>query len=195
MNPSGATTNQGCIIAFSRWFGVLLCLALAVAGGAALWHGLEERQKNPAGLQWPVAEAKVLNARVKTTEPKMANKPGEQHRSTMYQVTIAYSYTVDGKIFSGIAPAPRQIADEEGASAAQAIADSFTAGSAITVYYRPERPAESRLSRVETASHVWLGFAIGGGVTVLISLLGIWWLLMRFERARPLSVITTKAEA
>lgn len=195
MNPSGATTNQGCIVAFSRWCGVLMCLAFTVAGGAALWHGLDERQKNTAAQPWPVAEAKVLNARVKTIEPKTASKSGPQHRSTMYQVIIAYSYTVDGKIFSGIAPAPRQIADEEGASAAQAIADSFTAGSAITVYYRPERPAESRLSRVEVASSTWLWFAIGGGIAIPINLLGIWWLLTRFERTRPLAVVTTKAEA
>ena len=185
MNPSGATHDQGCVIAFSRWFGVLMCLGLAVAGGAALWHGVEERQIQSAAQIWPVVQAKVLNARVKSNEPKNGNKPGPQYRSVVYQVVIAYSYTVDGKIFSGTAPAPRQIADDEGASAAQAIADSYTAGSIVRAYYRPERPSESRLSRVEVASTMWLWFAIGGGLMIPASLLGIWWLFARFERPKP----------
>jgi hypothetical protein len=183
MNPSGATPHKG-VVAFTRWFSALLCLAFAAGGAAALWHGLAERDQTNSAQMWPVVEAKVLCARVKTNETKTANKPGLQFRRATHQVMVSYSYTVGGKTYTGVSAAPRQITDDEGWSAAQAIADSYTTGSPIVVYYRSERPSESQLSRIEVTSDTWFWYTVAGGLAIPISLLALWWSLARSRRER-----------
>ncbi len=192
MNPSSATPNRG-VAAFAWWFSVLLCLGFAVGGAAALWHGLAERDKNNAAQTWPVVEAKVLCARVKSSETKTASQPGLQFRSATHQVIVNYSYTVGGKTYSAIAAAPRQIADDEGWSAAQAIADSYTTGSPIIVYYRFDRPSESRLSRIEVSSDTWFWYTVGGGLAIPVGLLGACFFGLRWQAKRDTAFETAEA--
>jgi hypothetical protein len=186
MTPPGANANRGWIIVFTRWFVVIMCAGFGAAGGFALWSGLKERKTNTEAASWPSAKGSVLRSWVRTVEGKSGKQPGPQYRSQMYDVMIEYSFTAEGQTITASSAAPRQIVDEEGRTAAQAIADSFVPGAAITVYYRPGNPRENRLQRVEVSSSVWLWWAVLGGITVLASLPAIWWMVCRFERQKSI---------
>ncbi len=182
MNPSSSTPTEGCLIAFTRWFLVLLLGGLLAGGGVSLWHGLAEREKNTAAGNWPITEARVLRAWVKTSEFRATTTQGLPHRGKIYQVMVEYTYVVNGRMFSGRSLGPRQVLEDEGEIAAQAIADSYAPGSSLPVYYQPDKPSESRLCRVQVSSTTWQWFAVWGGLAIPPCLLGIWWLIWRYER-------------
>lgn len=177
-----ANTPQGGAIAFARWAGVLACAGLAAGGAMALWHGLGERWQNTEAAGWPGAEAQVLRGWVKAPEKQPDGT--QRYRSQLHEVMVDYTFSVEGQSLTASSAAPRQIGDEEGMTAAQAIADSYAPGSTLPVYYQPGNPRVSRLCRVEISSHMWLWYAILGGAAVPVGLVGIWWMACR---SRPKS--------
>ncbi len=186
MSSPSTNANKGRVIAFTRWFIVLMCAGFVCGGAMSFWHGLRERRLNNEAAGWPAAEAQVLRGWVKTVETKTGNY--NQYRGQIYEVMVDFTFTIEGQTLNGSSPAPRQIGDEEGKIEAQAIADSFAPGSSLPVYYQPGNPKENRLRRIEVATHVWIWFAVLGGLMVPASLYGIWWMLCRFERVQKSSL-------
>jgi hypothetical protein len=187
MTPTGASAsraNRG-VIAFTRWFSVVMFAGFAVAGGFAFWGGWQERSSNKESVEWPEASGRVSRAWVKTSDVKTSRNPGAQHQNERYEVMVDFSFTAEGQAVTNTALAPRQVAEDEGQAAAQTIADSLAPGTPITIYYKPGNPRQNRLRRVEVSPNTWMWVGlIGGSLVALVSLFGIWWMLSRFERPK-----------
>lgn len=182
MSNSAPSRNPSGVIAFTRWFCVLMFAGFCAGGVAALVSGLQERKTNSEAASWPTTEGTVERGWVKTIERKTGNQTANQYRGEMHEVMIDYTFTAEGQTISASSVGPSQCGEDGGKVEAQAIADSFVPGRKIDVFYKPGEPKESRLRRVEVSSSVWLFFAIGGAVTVPAALLGIWWMIFRYER-------------
>jgi hypothetical protein len=155
---------------------------LCAGGVMALLHGLEQRNLNPDPATWPTAKGTVSRGWVKTSVMKVGNQPGPEYRNETHDVMVDYTFTARGQSFTASSIGPRQVTENEGRAEAQAIADSYVPGATIAVYYKPDRPTESRLRRVEVSSRAWLFFVLAGALTVPGALFGIWWMIFRYPR-------------
>lgn len=160
-----------------------MCLGFIAGGVAAVRAGFAEWQLNREAASWPEVPGKVDKAWVKTIQVKTGNDPAHAHKSEMYEVYVDYTFTAEGKTLSKSSTAPRQTPEGENTlEAAEEVADSFKPGATIAVYHQPGNPDESRLKRVEVSSTVWLVLGVGGGsLAVLLSVVGIWYMLARFK--------------
>jgi hypothetical protein len=160
-----------------------MCLGFLAGGVAAIRAGFGEWQLNRESASWPEVAGTVAKAWVKHRAVKTGNDPSQQDRSDMYEVFVDYTFTAEGKTLSKTSTSPQQTPDGENTQeAADDVAASFQPGEKIAVYYQPGNPDESRLKRVEVSSTAWLVLGVGGGSpAVLLSLVGIWYMLFRFQ--------------
>ena len=93
-------------------------------------------QKQAARFFQPV-EAVVTASRVRSSKP-----PGIKSART-YSIQIEYSYMVNGRKYSGHRFAFLGKNSVKSREDAQKIVDRYPAGRLITVYYKPENPAEA----------------------------------------------------
>jgi hypothetical protein len=184
MSTSAPSRNPPGVIAFTRWFCVLIFAGFCAGGVAALRSGIEQRKMNSEAAYWPTAEGTVERGWVKTIQTKTGNKSGKERRGEMQEVMIDYTFSAEGQTIRATNPGPSQCGEDGGKVEAQAIADSFVPGRKIDVFYKPGEPKESRLRRVEVSSSAWLFLAIGGGLTIPATLVGICWMNFRYERRK-----------
>jgi hypothetical protein len=184
MSISTPSRNPPGVNAFTRWFCVLILVVFCAGGAAALVNGWKRRGTNSDTASWPTAEGTVERGWVKSIETKTGSNSGKERRGEIQEVMIDYTFTAEGQTIRATSPGPSQCGEEGGKVEAQAIADSFVPGRKIDVFYKPGEPQESRLRRVEVSSSAWLFWAIGGGLTIPATLVGIWWMVFRYERGK-----------
>ena len=180
MPPTRATPKPGAAIVLPRWVIVLALLLFGAGGSVAIWQGIALRRVN----EWPTAEGTVARSWIKVTE-KRAAAPGVNPRPEIHEVMVDYTFVLHGHTYSNTGAAPRQIEEDEGETAAQAVADSFAPGSKIDVFYQLENPADNRLRRIEILSNTWLIFVVFGAWFALGSVIGIFLTFRRGARHEP----------
>lgn len=180
MPPTRATPKPSASIVLPRWVIVLTLVLFGAGGGVAIWQGLALRRVN----EWPTAEGTVARSWIKVTE-KRAASPGVAARPEKHEVMVDYTFVVNGRSYSATDAAPRQIEEDEGETAAQAVADFFAPGSKIDVFYQLEDPGDNRLRRVEVLSNTWLMFVVFGAWFALGSAIG---LALTFRPARAAAI-------
>ena len=112
-------------------------LILVVAGYFAYAIlGSYNAQKEAAKSFQPV-QAVVTASRVRSSKP-----PGIKSSRT-YSVQIEYSYMVNGQAYSGHRFAFLGKNSVKSREDAQKFVDNYPAGRSITVYYKPDNPAEA----------------------------------------------------
>jgi Protein of unknown function (DUF3592) len=89
-----------------------------------------------------------------------------------YTVVLKYDYEVDGQRRTGFAPAIEQPEDDEVHAEAAAIAETYPVGRTMPVFYKPQDPAQSRLT-VKEAPREFLWDIVFGGAFALIGLGGL----------------------
>jgi hypothetical protein len=100
---------------------------------------------------WPETQGTLVESYVKQGVRRDSGDGGINSRSgsTTFNVCLKYRYTVDGKELHGDEKAPRQPEDDENWPEAKAIWESYKAGDAIAVYYKPSDPTRSRFTAKE----------------------------------------------
>jgi hypothetical protein len=130
-------------------------------GGVFLFNGLRGRQQSDASRGWPTAPGRVTAAVMHTR----TNFSSDGAPTVSYQPVVDYDYAVIGAPYHASRIAFG--ADSFGRRQAEAVLAKYPPGSAVRVYYNPEKPDEAVL---EQSAKGTLVFMIVGGLFTLIGL-------------------------
>lgn len=120
-----------------------------------------------------VAEGKMLEAAYKiNTSCSAHGKPGNRSCSSTYHPDVKYEYFVDGKHYVGTCfwygAIPTLYSEQEVMDTIKAIGD---VGDTITVYYHPENPDKSILTKKQVSSNylisLFISFFMYGGAYLI----------------------------
>lgn len=141
---------------------VFICLAplfflLVVIFGII---GFVNRNKAKKAGGWPSIQGKVIEARLE----EHANSDPEDFSMANFRPVITYQYEVNGKVYNSNKTGMIPMNYDQ--KTAQKKLDAFPLGSALTVYYNPEKPEEALLNPSKTTANIFL---IIGIVAVVIS--------------------------
>lgn len=117
--------------------------------------------------RWPVAQGRVLSAKVEECRESISRGTGGPHdRLTLYGPVLLYEYEVAGKRFHGTRIAQSPGLDRGTSEFAEKVVQRYAAGSSVAVRYNPKRPEESILEPRVPRSWIF-GAAMGVGLLVL----------------------------
>ncbi len=140
--------------------------ALSLAAIPIVWKRSQE--------VWTEARGTVTEATIEKGERRsnQHRRVGTRRTKTYseaptYTVLLAYAYAVEDQRRIGLAPAPEQAEDDEVHAQAAAIAGTWPAGRAISVFYHPKDPARSRLTVKEAPREFLWDIAFGGAFALL----------------------------
>ena len=156
-------------------FGILMgCAVLLVLMREELMVGTQ----SPT---WPVAIGRMDSSTIETEES--GGRRGSKY--TYFVPRVRYSYTVDGKAYSGerLAYFPARTEDRQEAAAVLA---HFASSPNLEVFYKPNDPSVSVLLPGLTQDRYWLAGA--GAVAGLISLIYGCLKLLAYRRNRHLQI-------
>ncbi|MFO0951647.1 MAG: DUF3592 domain-containing protein [Isosphaeraceae bacterium] len=141
---------------FAAFVGIFYAIGLGVLG-----FGLWGAWRSTAAASWPTTRCQLKEAHLHTQSEGSEGGP-------TYEVTVRYTYAVDGVIYEGdrVAFGYRS---SNNLSAHRGIHDALSRAKALSVRYDPVRPAVSCLSYGVHQSiqfmivfgAVWLAFCIG----------------------------------
>src|SRR5438477_6779266 len=142
-------------------------LVIGGIGVAVLAIVVSSLREAAAMKRWPVAEGRVLSAKVEKYRESVSRGTGGPHdRMTLYRPVLLYEYEVAGKLFRGSRIAQSPGLDRGVSGFAEKVVQRYPAGSAVSVRYNPKRPDESVLEPRVPASWIF-GAAIGVALLVL----------------------------
>ena len=145
----------------------VVALVIGGFGLAVLAIVVSSLREAAAMKRWPVAEGRVLSAKVeKYRESVSRGTGGPRDRMTLYRPVLLYEYEVAGKRFRGSRIAQSPGLDRGVPEFAQKVVDRYPGGSAVAVRYNPRRPDESVLEPRVPGSWIF-GAAIGVALLVL----------------------------
>ena len=144
-------------------------VALVIGGfGLAILAIVVSSLREAAAMKrWPVAEGRVLSAKVEEYRESVSRGTGgPRDRMTLYRPVLVYEYEVAGKRFRG-----SRIAQSPGLNRglpefAQKVLDRYPVGRVVAVRYNPRRPDESVLEPRVPGSWIF-GAAVGVALLVL----------------------------
>jgi Protein of unknown function (DUF3592) len=158
----------------------IFVLVFALGGMYLVYLGIKNMRKAQVAQSWPYAAGQVTG--VDVGESQSTDSDGDRH--TSYYPIVRYAYVVNGQSFAGdkLAFGPRTGSGR--LAKAQAMANRYTVGAPVTVYYNPENPEDAVLEKraagtmttlivgiVFLAVTVCLGLPIA--FSLLFSLLGL----------------------
>jgi hypothetical protein len=153
--------SRECIIAD------VVALVIGGFGLAVLAIVVSSLQEAAAMKRWPVAQGRVLSAKVeKYRESVSRGTGGPRDRMTLYRPVLVYEYEVAGKRFRGSRIAQSPGLNRGVPEFAEKVVKRYRAGSAVMVRYNPRRPDESVLEPRVPGSWIF-GAAIGVALLVL----------------------------
>ncbi len=145
----------------------VVTLVIGGFGLAVLAIVVSSLREAAAMKRWPVAEGRVLSAKVeKYRESVSRGTGGPRDRMTLYRPVLLYEYEVAGKRFRGSRIAQSPGLNRGVPEFAQKMVDRYSAGSAVAVRYNPRRPDESVLEPRVPGSWIF-GAAVGVALLVL----------------------------
>lgn len=121
--------------------------------------------KQASSLAWPSCQGQVTRAVVQSSRDK------DDH--VTYSAAIAYAYAVNGQSLSGDRVAWGGRSSSSNAREAEAMVARYPVGSAVQVYYNPERPGEAVLEPaakggLRTLMIVAVSFVVVGVIFIAI---------------------------
>jgi hypothetical protein len=144
---NGVKNPSSCRQSFLWW---IIVGAFILFGLVALVFGLREVWFGWKSGSWPAAEGIVQSSSVKHTTGRHGG----------YMVEVRYRFTVDGREHAGTRIDFGGDAVSSDLSPAKTIADMYSAGATITVYYQPDSPAVCVLEP-GLKGHAWFIPAFG----------------------------------
>ena len=112
-------------------------IALAAWGFMNLSTAMESRS-------WPTADGKITSSQVVKKVERYTDSNNRRRNRTIYEAQVRYDYKVGGRSLIG----SRVTMADSGSSSesrAKKIIKRYPPGSACTVYYNPDKPAEAVL--------------------------------------------------
>lgn len=130
-------------------FFFLLFLGLGIF---LIYRNQQSKKKAQLSQNWPVTKGQITDSHVN----RSVDTDSEGSTSTTYAASVAYTYDVGGQVYNG-----RNIAfgfnpSYSNQSKAQATVARYPAGSAVSVYYDPNNPADAVLERQVSGSNVMM---------------------------------------
>ena len=145
----------------------VVALAIGGFGLAVLAIVVSSLREAAAMKRWPVAEGRVLSAKVEKYRTSVSRGTGgPRDRMTLYRPILLYEYEVAGKRFRGSRVAQSPGLNRGVPEFAQKVVDRYPIGSAVAVRYNPRRPDESVLEARVPNSWIF-GAAVGVALLVL----------------------------
>src|SRR5438132_13730103 len=121
----------------------VVALVIGGFGLAVLAIVVSSLREAAAMKRWPVAEGRVLSAKVeKYRESVSRGTGGPRDRMTLYRPVLLYEYEVAGKRFRGGRIAQSLGLDRGVREFAAEVEDRDRSGSAVAVRYNARRPVE-----------------------------------------------------
>src|SRR5262245_32799158 len=111
-------------------------IALCVIGLAGVIGGMIQLAMGSKVRGWPVAHGRIEERSVGPSTTTGASRPGRY-----FEPRVAYSYTVEGKTYTGHRISPAKAAYDE--TAARRVVDKLP--DAVDVRYNPRDPADAYL--------------------------------------------------
>jgi hypothetical protein len=108
----------------------LVSLLIICAAAGFLVRELLLLRRGIQSQSWPYTEGTILSSRV---------KQAGQYDSTQYRVAVRYQYVVDGTTYTSRRRA-FGLRYSTGRHDARKVADEYSAGTTVTVYYDPKNP-------------------------------------------------------
>ena len=141
---------------------VFLCLAPLFFLLAAIFIvvGIVNRNKAKKAGGWPSVQGKVIDAHLEESK----STDTEDFTSVNYRPSVTYQFEVNGQTYK--ASKTGVIAVNYDQKTAQKKLDAFPVGSALTVYYNPEKPEDALLNPSKGTSNIFL---IIGIVALVVS--------------------------
>jgi len=145
----------------------VVALFIAGFGLAVLAIVVASLREAAAMKRWPVAQGRVLSAKVEEYRESVSRGTGGPHdRLTLYHPVLLYEYEVAGKRFHGSRVAQSPGLDRGTSEFAEKVVQRYSSGSSVAVRYNPKRPEESVLEPRVPRSWIF-GAAIGVALLVL----------------------------
>jgi Protein of unknown function (DUF3592) len=145
----------------------MLALMIGGFGLAVLAIVVSSLREAAAMKRWPVAEGRVLSAKVEEYRKSVSRGVGgARARLTLYRPALLYEYKVTGKRFQGSRVAQSPGLDRGVPEFAAKVVERYPSGSRVAVRYNPKRPDESVLEPRVPGSWIF-GATIGVALLVL----------------------------
>ncbi|MDP3547158.1 MAG: DUF3592 domain-containing protein [Phreatobacter sp.] len=122
-----------------------MAVVLAAMGLIALRMGFMLRGQVAASLRWHEARGRIGTSGIEEVEMTPRDSSWTGRRG--FRSRVIYSFKVDGQTYGGDRIAFGAKASSTVAGLISGAADRYPAGSAVTVFYNPDNPAESVLER------------------------------------------------
>lgn len=146
---------------------LLMGIAFLAAGlGVAAW-GFMNLSTAMESKSWPTADGKIISSTVVKKVESYTDSDRRRKTRTIYEAQVRYDYKVGGHSFIG----SRITTADSGSSSesrAKKISKRYAPGSACTVYYNPDKPAQSVLK-----AGITFGTLMIPGIGILFAVLGI----------------------
>jgi len=146
---------------------LLMSIVFLAAGiGVAAW-GFMNLSTAMESKSWPTADGKIISSQVVKKIENYTDSDRRRKTRTLYEAQVRYDYNVGGRSLIGgrITMADSSSSSE---SRAKKIIKRYPPGSACTVYYNPDDPAEAVLE-----AGITFGTLMLPGMGVLFAVLGI----------------------
>lgn len=143
-----------------RIFWILFAFAFLATGALIVRQGLKERARAGASTQWPAAQGTITESSVERRNSGSGNR-----RSTSFEASVRYEFSVDGQTFTGSRVAYGDYGSSF-SSHAQSIVDRYPKGRSVTVSYMPGNPTECLL---EPGAKTQVWFLPGMGLVFFVA--------------------------
>ncbi len=128
---------------------------------------MEATQEGSDAIHWPTVPGSVTESSIKEHE-STGPRGGKQ---TSYEPAVSYTYSVDGKAFTGHQIRFAQLITGNPADARMALGP-YPVGAAVTVHYRADSPEISTLEVGGPVHRAWVRALAPGGFGVIVWILG-----------------------
>lgn len=144
----------------------LVAAALIVLIGlGVLLNGLRLRARRQASAAWPSVLGRALSAEIKK---QVVSSGGKSHtRHTYYRPVVEYEYTVDGVRYESDRVAFGNVIKNTEAEVQQLLEQTME-GSALRVFYNPQKPKDAVLLNQETSGAV--GGIVAGAIVIALGI-------------------------
>ena len=150
-------TMEDAVLADKKSNPVIIIIALLAFGLIFGGFGLYKYNTGKQSVSWPIVQGKMTHARAVPTTIQNRHK---------YRLSVTYTYTIDGKSYTG-----DRITASDGyqktLSSAKNILSKYPVGGEISVYYSPTNPGSSVLetgANKNTSMLLW-----GGAICFLLA--------------------------
>lgn len=164
LSERAKTNGTGCARFGLAGIGLLFAL---VGLGMLFYFAIIPAYKKQAAIDWPATECQINQA-------KLVEHPGED--STSYSIDFRYTFSVDGRLYSGTRYSFVDGTGSRGMATAQQ--REFPAGSTGECFYNPVDPRECVLDRTNS-NQSWVSvfvpvvFAVVGSAFFFVGLFGL----------------------